>query len=72
MRRGVEGWADVEFVVLADGTTSDVRIAESAPGTIFDRAAIVAVSQWAYEPLSTTDPAVTEKARVRLEFDLSE
>lgn len=69
-RRGIEGWADVQFVVQADGTTTDVVVIDSSPGSTFDDAAIEAVSAWRYEPLNTDDPTVTSRARVRLEFNL--
>ncbi len=69
-RRGVEGWADVEFTVNADGSTSDVVVLESRPGSVFDRAAIDAVEKWQYRPLETNDPDASTRARVRLEFNL--
>ncbi len=71
-RRGIEGWADVEFIVRADGVTDEVRVADSEPGEIFDSAAIEAVSKWRYEPLQTDDPQAFSRARIRLEFNLRE
>ncbi|MFK8053183.1 MAG: TonB family protein [Woeseiaceae bacterium] len=71
-RRGVEGWVEVEFGVDADGNTVDVGIFQSTPGSVFDRAAIEAVSQWRYEPLETNDPTMVKRARVKLEFNLSQ
>ncbi|MEO0344744.1 MAG: TonB family protein [Pseudomonadota bacterium] len=70
-RRGIEGWVDVAFSVRADGTTSDVTVVESQPGTVFDDAATEAVSKWRYEPLDTDDPNAFARARIRLEFNLS-
>ncbi|MEM7762827.1 MAG: TonB family protein [Pseudomonadota bacterium] len=71
-RRGIEGWVDVQFSVGADGTTRDISVFDSAPGSIFDRAAVDAVAKWRYEPLPTDDPDAVKRARVRLEFDLQQ
>ena len=71
-RRGIEGWVDVSFTVLADGSTTDVEVLESEPGSTFDRAAINAVSRWRYSPLDTDDPSASARARIRLEFNLSD
>ena len=71
-RRGVEGWVDVGFTVLADGSTANVEVLESEPGSTFDRAAINAVSRWRYSPLDTDNPDASAKARIRLEFNLSD
>ncbi|MEM8547238.1 MAG: TonB family protein [Pseudomonadota bacterium] len=70
LRRGVEGWVDVEFLVLADGTTSNVTAVASEPGSTFDRAAVTAGSDWRYEALPTDDPNASQRARVRLDFTL--
>ena len=69
-RRGIEGWADVEFIVRADGTPDQIAVVESQPGAVFDSAAIDAVRDWRYEPLDTTDPDAFARARIRLEFNL--
>ncbi|MEL7297129.1 MAG: TonB family protein [Pseudomonadota bacterium] len=71
-RRGIEGWVDVQFSVGVDGTTRDISVFDSAPGSIFDRAAVDAVAKWRYEPLPTDDPDAVKRARVRLEFDLEQ
>ncbi|MEL6199474.1 MAG: TonB family protein, partial [Pseudomonadota bacterium] len=70
-RRGIEGWVDVGFSVRADGTTSDITVIESQPGSVFDEAATEAVSKWRYEPLETDDPNAFARARIRLEFNLA-
>ncbi|MEM9171521.1 MAG: TonB family protein [Pseudomonadota bacterium] len=72
LRRNLEGWVDVEFLVQADGRTSDVVAVASEPGSVFDKAAVNAVESWRYQPLSETDPSASKRARVRLEFNLTE
>ncbi|MEO0575615.1 MAG: TonB family protein [Pseudomonadota bacterium] len=71
-RRGQQGWVDVEFIVGADGTTRDVIAVDSQPGSVFDKSAIDAVTQWRYEPLATENPNAFTRARVRLEFNLTD
>lgn len=71
-RRGIEGWVDVQFSVGVDGKTKDVSIFDSNPGSVFDRAAIEAVENWQYQPFPTDDVSIVKKARVRLEFNLTE
>ncbi|MEL6870622.1 MAG: TonB family protein [Pseudomonadota bacterium] len=71
-RRGQEGWVDIEFIVRADGSTDEVVAANSEPGSVFDKAAIDAVSGWRFEPLPTDNPDAFTRSRVRLEFNLTE
>lgn len=64
--RGIEGWVDVSLQVTAAGDVVAPRIEETSRGRLFNRAALVAVQQWKYEP--RTGGAPTERVRVRLEF----
>ncbi len=48
--RGIEGYVIVEFVVTKSGTTKDIRIVESVPPGIFDRASLAAAAKFKYKP----------------------
>lgn len=49
-RKGVGGWALVEYTVRKDGSTADIRIIDSAPDGYFERTSVKAVEEWKYAP----------------------
>lgn len=48
VRAGVEGWTLVSFDITSDGAPSNVRIADSRPGGVFDQASLEAVRGWRF------------------------
>lgn len=64
--RGVEGWVEVSLQVTPAGDVIDPRIEATSRGRLFNRAALIAVQQWQYEPRG--DGAAIERLRVRLQF----
>jgi TonB family protein len=69
LSKGVEGWVDVSFGVTASGQVVDVRVDDAKPRNQFDRAALVAVRQWKYEPTADgTDLAQRLKTRVQFQL----
>ena len=58
LRKGIQGYAIVEFTVSTFGTTKDIRIIASEPGSIFDRAAIRATEKFKYKPKIVNGKAV--------------
>lgn len=69
-RRGVTGWVDISFTVLADGTVSDIGVMNSEPGGIFDQAATDAVAEWRFEPPVEDGMPVERRVAVRMMFNL--
>lgn len=55
-RRKLEGFVEVEFTVLADGSVTDVNVVRSEPRNTFDREAISAMQKWRFEPLPGAEP----------------
>ncbi len=57
--RGITGWVELEFTVLADGSTGDIVVTNSNPRRTFDTAAMTAVGQWRYKPVirATASPS---------------
>ena len=49
-QRRLVGWVDMKFVVLADGSHTDVHVTGSEPKEAFDSAAAGAVTKWTYAP----------------------
>lgn len=70
--RGVEGWVEVQFTVLADGTTQDARVVASSPEGYFEESVLDAVAEWRYEPRVVGGRAVDQRVEARLRFQLSE
>lgn len=48
--RGIEGYVIVEFTVTKTGTTKDIRVVESQPPGIFDKASLAAAAKFKYKP----------------------
>ena len=48
--RGIEGHVIVEFTVTKAGTTKDIRVVESVPPGIFDKASLQAATKFKYKP----------------------
>lgn len=71
MRKGVEGFVDVQFDVLQDGKTHNMSILNAQPEKIFNRAALSAVSRWKFEPKRIDGKPVTYRAMVkRVRFNI--
>jgi TonB family protein len=66
--RTVNGWVELEFTVLADGSTADIVVTNSSPRRMYDSSAIHAISQWRYKPVVLNGKAVDQRAAVRIRF----
>jgi protein TonB len=70
MRARQEGWVMVSFTVDPDGKTSDVRVVDSQPRHVFDRAAMDAVERYRFTPAKRNGVAVSSIKQQRIEFKL--
>ena len=68
--RAITGWVIVEFTVTTDGNTGEIEIRESEPERVFNKAAIDAVRQWAFEPVVYRGRTINQRAAARLTFTL--
>lgn len=68
--REQSGWVDVYFTVTASGDTAAIRVNQSEPNTVFDRAAIAAVEKWKFEPVEYRGRVIDQRAGARLVFRL--
>ena len=66
--REKEGWVELEFTVLTDGSTGNIVVTNSSPRKVFDGAAIDAVAQWRYKPVERDGQPVEQRAAVRIRF----
>ncbi|RMF67015.1 MAG: energy transducer TonB, partial [Alphaproteobacteria bacterium] len=69
LNRGIGGYVVVSLTVTADGRTRDIRVIESNPPRIFDRAAIEAARQFRYAPrFADGRPVDTPDVRYKFAF----
>lgn len=65
-----DGWVLVEYTILANGLTDQVRVIDSSPADIFDESAVEAVKQYRYQPIMQNGDAINvEKVRSKVTFD---
>jgi protein TonB len=70
-QQGVEGWVELMFTITKMGTVTDVIVTATSSGTVFNRAAIQAVSKWKYNPKIEGGAAVDRpRVRQRIKFQL--
>jgi TonB family protein len=67
-KRGVEGWVELAFTVLPNGTVDDVEVRNASPANVFDDAAVRAIRGWRFEPVERNGERVAQRAMVRLRF----
>lgn len=60
-RRGIEGYAVVEYTVAADGSIQAATVVEADPAGVFDRAVLRAIEGWAYAPAAAETPGMTQR-----------
>ena len=66
--RGLEGWVDLQFMVMTDGSLADVAIVGAQPVGVFEQAALEAVRRWRYQPVVQGGALITQRARLRVRF----
>ncbi|MCO7226426.1 energy transducer TonB [Pleionea sp. CnH1-48] len=70
-KKGLQGWVKLSFDVNEEGYTTNVRVVESEPKRIFDKAAIRALKKWKYSPEKEEGKGVYMSGQqVTLEFNL--
>jgi protein TonB len=70
LKRGIEGWVEVEFFVSPDGTTDRITIIDASHSRYFREEAIAAIRQWRFEPVTFMGRPIPQKTFTRLEFVL--
>lgn len=70
-RSGTEGWVEVKFTVLEDGTVSAVKVIKAEPKRIFNRAALRAISKWKFSPKIVDGKPVKQSATQVIQFKLA-
>jgi protein TonB len=68
---GAEGWVEVEFTILPDGSVDDPVVIDSEPPRLFDRNALRAILRWKFKPRIVDGQAVSRRAAQRIDFILN-
>ena len=68
--RGIEGWVRVEFMINQQGRVVNPVVVDAYPSSIFNRAAIRAISRWKFEPKVVAGMVVEQRAVQVMEFKL--
>jgi protein TonB len=68
VRSRQEGWVVVSFTVGPDGKTSNIKVADSQPRRVFDRAAMEAVEHYEFKPALRNGVPVASARQQRIEF----
>lgn len=66
----IEGNVRLEFIVMPNGRTEQIRIIQAMPSGVFDQAAMNAVEKWRFKPGVRNNKVVPIRMGVTLEFDL--
>ena len=73
LKRGIEGYVDVQFDVDKQGKTQNIMVVGSSPAGVFERAAMKAVSQWKYQPKTESGtPVYFPGVKSRVRFEISD
>jgi protein TonB len=65
---GTDGWVEVEFTILPDGSVEDPVVTASEPPRLFDRNALRAILRWKFKPRIIEGEAVSRRAAQRIDF----
>jgi len=72
MRRELSGYVDLTFTVTPAGTTGDIEVYGAEPTTVFNNAAVAAVTAWEFEPVKFRGQVISQRTAARLVFRLEE
>jgi TonB family protein len=68
LRRNVEGWVELSYVVMADGKVTNVKVLDSNPAEVFDAAASKALSRMRYKPTMQAGKPIAVSTKIRIAF----
>ncbi|MFC1672001.1 energy transducer TonB [Planctomycetota bacterium] len=70
-QKGIEGFAELVFVISPEGRVSNPHVIRSEPATIFDAAAKAAVTRWRFSPPQKDGKPVATYAKQTIRFELA-
>ena len=70
MRRSIEGWVKIRFLVNTKGLVEQLKVLEAKPEGIFEKSVVNCVSQWKFKPGTVEGVAVNTMAETTIRFEL--
>ena len=71
LRKEVDGWVQLGYVVTSDGKVASVTVMDSNPAGVFDAAAVKALSRVRYKPSMQGGKPIAVSTKMRISFRLS-
>jgi periplasmic protein TonB len=71
LRKNLEGWVELAYVVTADGKVASVTVMNSNPARAFDAAAVRALSRVRYKPTVQDGKPAAVSTKMRISFKMS-
>jgi TonB family protein len=71
LRKNIEGWVELSFVVTAEGKVTKIAVLNSSPAGMFDAAAAKALSRARYKPMLQDGKPLMVASKLRIAFRLS-
>jgi periplasmic protein TonB len=68
LRRNVEGWVDVTYVVTAEGKVIAIKVLDASPKGVFDAAATRALARTRYKPPTQGGKPLAVSTKLRISF----
>ena len=71
LRRNIEGWVDVSYMVTAEGKVTTIKVLDSSPRGVFDAAATRALVRVRYRPMTQGGKSIAVSTKLRIAFRLA-
>jgi TonB family protein len=71
LRKNIEGWVDLTYVIDADGKVGKVKVMNSNPVGVFDSAATRAIARLRYKPMVVGGKPIAVSTKLRIAFRMS-
>jgi TonB family protein len=71
LRRSVEGWVDVTYVVTAEGKVTTIKVLDSSPKGVFELAATRALQRVRYKPAAQGGKSSAVSTKLRISFRMT-
>jgi TonB family protein len=71
LRKNIEGWVELSFVVAADGKVTNINVLDASPAGVFEAAATKALSRMRYKPTVQSGKPIAVSTKLRVAFRMA-
>jgi TonB family protein len=68
LRKNIEGWVELSFVITADGKVTNINVLDATPAGVFEAAATKALSRMRYKPTIQAGKPIAVSSKLRIAF----